>query len=110
MGGIGKGLWPTLGGILLLLFLLSKVAISCDSSDSNLQGGDTWQYTPPAPEPTSTPLPTPEPIIDADLSGMLNSIESNPVAAAARYEGKLVKISGQITEIGATRCRLMLRG
>ena len=54
--------------------------------------------------------PTPEPIIDADLRDMLNLIESNQVAAAAKYEGKLVKISGQIIGIGVARIDLNIRG
>jgi len=30
MGGIGKGFWPTLGGILLLLYLSLKMFATCD--------------------------------------------------------------------------------
>ena len=43
MGSIGKGLWPTLGGILLLLLLLAKVANSCGLLDSNPQGDQELQ-------------------------------------------------------------------
>ena len=56
MGGIGKGLWPTLGGILLLLLLLSKVANSCGLLDSNPQGDQELQEENDKPIPYQNTL------------------------------------------------------
>ena len=60
MGHIGKGLWPTLGGILLLLYVLARVGLpavnSCGLLDSNPQGDQELQEENDKPIPYQNTL------------------------------------------------------
>ena len=56
MGDIGKGLLPTLGGILLLLYMLFRAANSCGLFDSNPQIDQRWPGEDAKPIPTATPI------------------------------------------------------
>ena len=47
----------------------------------------------------SEPSPTPEPVMEVDLGEVIALVDSNNVAADAEYKGKLVKLSGLISEI-----------
>ena len=56
MGDIGKGLLPTIGAILLLLYLLFRAANSCGLLDSNPQIDQRWPGEDAKPIPTATPI------------------------------------------------------
>ena len=59
--------------------------------------------TVPTAVPTRPPEPTPIPeqVMEVDLGEVIALVDSNNVAGDAKYKGKLVKLSGLISEIEA---------
>ena len=68
---------------LLLLSVVMIVGIACEESGST----------------TPKPSPTPESVMKVDLAEVIALVDSNNVAADAKYKGKLVWFSGLISEI-----------
>ena len=83
----------------MVVFVGAIVSGSQESSPEKADKPVAQSESPSSSARASEPSPTPEPVMEVDLGEVIALVDSNNVAADAEYKGKLVKLSGLISEI-----------
>ena len=85
---------------LMIFGLACEIEETTSGSSTESQAQSTSSS---APKPKSTPKPTstPEPTLKVELGEVIALAESNNVAADKEYKGKLIEVTGIISEVEA---------
>jgi hypothetical protein len=86
--------------VLMVLGLACEIEETTSGSSAESQAQSTSSS---APKPTSAPEPTstPEPTLKVELGEIIALADSNNVAADKEYKGKLIEVTGIISEVEA---------